>query len=59
MSVNVKVPLKEEEKGEWRTKEKSYGDRVQKHLLNQQTAFAIILVQCTQRLQDKMHNNDK
>jgi hypothetical protein len=59
IKINVKVPLTEEEKGEWKTSEKAYGERVQKHLLNQQKAFAIILGQCTQRLQDKMHNNDK
>jgi hypothetical protein len=40
-----------------RTK-KAYGERVQKHLLNQQKAFAIILGQCMQRLKDKMHDND-
>ena len=39
--------------------QKIISERVQKHLLNQQKAFAIILGQCTQRLQDKMHNNDK
>ena len=40
-------------------KQKAYGKRVQKHLLNQQKAFAIILGKCTQNLQDKMHYNDK
>jgi hypothetical protein len=55
----VRVPLTKEEKGEWKTNEKSYGERVQKHLLNQQKAFAIILGKCMQRLQDKMHNDDK
>ena len=39
--------------------EKAYGERVQKHLLNQQKAFAIILGQCMQRLQDKMYDDDK
>ena len=50
MSVNVKVPLTEEEKGEWRKSKKTYGEHVQKHMLNQQKDFAIILGQCTQRL---------
>ena len=59
MSVAVKVPLTKEEKGEWKTNEKAYGEHVQKQLLNQQKAFAIILGQCTQRLQDKMHDDDK
>jgi hypothetical protein len=59
ISVNVRVPLTEEEKGEWKTNEKAYGERVQKHLLNQKKAFAIILGQCTQCLQDKMHVDDK
>ena len=59
IKINVKVPLTEEEKGDWKTSKKAYGERVQKHLLNQQTAFAIILGQCMQRLQDKMHDDDK
>ena len=59
ISVDVRVPLTKEEKGEWKTNEKAYNERVQKHLLNQQKAFAIILGQCTQRLQDKMHDDDK
>jgi hypothetical protein len=59
ISVDIKVPLIKEEKGEWRTNKKAYGDRVQKHFLNQQKAFVIILGQCTQRLQDKMHDDDK
>jgi hypothetical protein len=58
-NIDVKVPLTKKEKGEWKTNKKAYGERVQKHLLNQQTAFAIILGQCTQRLQDKMHNDAK
>lgn len=56
---DVKVPLTEEEKGEWRQKEKAYGERVTKHGLNQQKAFAVIIGQCTQRLQDKMHDDPK
>ena len=36
---------------------KSYGERINKHLQNQQKAYAIILGQCTQRLQDKMHDD--
>ena len=55
----VKVPLTEEEKGKWRQKEKAYGERVTKHGLNQQKAFAVIIGQCTQRLQDKMHDDPK
>ena len=55
--VDIKVPLDDEEKGEWRLNEKTYGDRVNKHTLNQQKAFAIIIGQCTQRLQDKMHDD--
>ena len=58
-NIDVKVPLTKEEKGEWKTNEKSYNERVQKHFLNQQKAFAIIIRQCTQRLQDKVHNYDK
>ena len=59
MSVAVKAPLTKEEKGEWKTNKKAYGERVQKHLLNQKKAFAIILGQCTQCLHNKMHNNNK
>ena len=53
----VKVPLTEEEKSKWWQKEKAYGDRVSKHTLNQQNAFAIIIGQCMQCPQDKMHDN--
>ena len=49
--VNVKV--------EWRLSEKAYRDRVNKYTLNQQKAFAIIIGQCIQWLQDKMHDNAK
>ena len=59
ITVDVRGPLTKEEKEEWKTNEKAYGECVQKHLLDQQKAFAIILGQCTQRLQDKMHNGDK
>ena len=59
IKIDIKVPLTKEEKGEWKTSKKAYGEHVQKHLLNQQKAFAIIPGQCTQRLQDKMHNDDK
>ncbi len=56
-STDVELPLTEEEKGEWRQSQKAYGDRVAKHILNQQKAFAIIIRQCTQRLQDKLHDD--
>jgi hypothetical protein len=46
--VDIKVPLDNEEKGEWQLSEKAYGDRVNKHSLNRQKAFAIIIRQCTQ-----------
>ena len=59
LGEEVKVPLNEEERGEWRQKEKAYGERVTKHGLNQQKAFAVIIGQCTQRLQDKMHDDPK
>ena len=52
----VKVPLTEEEKGKWRQKEKAYRERVTKHGLNQQKAFAVIIGQCMQRLQDKIQD---
>jgi hypothetical protein len=58
-SIKIKVPLNNEEKDKWKTSKKAYAECVQKHLLNQQKAFAIIIGQCTQRLQDKMHDNDK
>jgi hypothetical protein len=57
ISVNIRVPLNNEEKGKWKTSKRAYSERVQKHLLNQQKAFAIIIGQCTQHLQDKIHNN--
>ncbi len=55
--MDVKVPLDDEEKGEWRLSEKTFGNRVNKPTLNQQKAFAIIIGQCTQQLQDKMRDN--
>ena len=56
-TIEVELPLTEEEKGEWRQNQKAYGERVNKHILNQQKAFAIIIGQCTQRLQDKLHDD--
>ena len=53
----VEIPMTEEEKGEWRQSMKAYGDRCTKHVQNQQKAFAIIIGQCTQRLQDKLHDD--
>jgi len=53
LQSNIELPLTEEEKGEWRQNQKACGERLTKHLLNQQKAFAIIIGQCTQRLQDK------
>ncbi len=55
--VDIKVPLDDEEKGEWRLSEKAYRDRVNKHSLNLQKAIAIIIGQFTQQLQDKMHDD--
>ena len=55
--TKVKLQLTEEEKGEWRQSQKTYSDRVNKHLLNQQKAYGIIIGQCTQHLQDKLHDN--
>ena len=57
LSADVELPLSEEEKAEWRQQQKAYGERVQKHILNQQKAFAIIIGQFTQRLQDKLHDD--
>jgi hypothetical protein len=56
-STEVSLPLSEEEKGEWRNSQKAYSDRVTKHQSNQQKAYAVIIGQCTQRLQDKMHDD--
>ncbi|MGL6130279.1 MAG: hypothetical protein ACRCZ9_01525, partial [Fusobacteriaceae bacterium] len=58
-SIAIKVPLTEDEKGEWRINEKAYSERLNKHITNQQKAFAIIIGQCTQRLQDKMHDDQQ
>jgi len=55
----VELPLTDEEKGEWRQNQKAHGEWVQKHLLNQQKSFAIIIGQCTQRLQDKLHEDSQ
>ena len=56
MNTDIKLPLTEEEWGEWRQSQKVYGNRVNKHLLNQKKASGIIIGQCTQHLQDKLHN---
>lgn len=55
--TEIELPLTEQEKGEWRPNQKACGEREAKHLLNQQKAFAIIIGQCTQRLQDKLHDD--
>ncbi len=47
----------DEEKGKWRQYQKACRDRKTKHLLNQQKAFAIIIGQCMQHLQDKLHDD--
>jgi hypothetical protein len=57
LNADVELPLSEEEKAEWRQQQKAYGERVTKHIANQQKAFAIIIGQCTQRLQDKLHED--
>jgi hypothetical protein len=57
LATDVELPLTEEEKGEWWNNQKAYAERINKHLLNRQKAFAIIIGQCTQRLQDKLHDD--
>jgi hypothetical protein len=59
IKADVELPLTDEEKGEWRQRQKAHGEQAQKHLLNQQKAFAIIIGQCTQRLQDKLHKDSQ
>ena len=55
--MDVSVPLEDAESAEYKRAEKAYGDRLNKHQLNQQKAFALIVGQCTQRLQEKLHND--
>jgi hypothetical protein len=55
--MDVTVPLDDAESVEYKRAEKAYGDRLNKHQLNQQKAFALIVGQCTQKLQEKMHND--
>ena len=55
INSDLELPLTDKEKGEWRQNQKAHGERVQTHLLNQQKVFAIIIGQCTQQLQDKLH----
>ena len=57
--MDVSVPLEDAESVEYKRAEKAYGDRLNKHQLNQQKAFALIVGQCTQRLQEKLHNDPK
>jgi hypothetical protein len=52
-----KVLLDEREKGEWRSSKKNYGERVTNLNLSHQKAFAVIIGQCIQLLQDKMHDD--
>jgi hypothetical protein len=56
LNAEIDLPLSKEEKGEWRQEQKACGKRGTKHLLNQQKALGIIVGQCTQRLQDKLHD---
>ena len=51
-AIKVKAPLNDEERGEWKISKKTYGECIQKHLLNQQWSVHSCL-------QDKMHNNEK
>ena len=55
LNNDVELPLTEEEKGEWRQNQKAFSERVTKHLLNQQKAFAIIIGQCTQGQDAVLH----
>ena len=57
--MDVSVPLDDAESVEYKRAEKAYGDRLNKHQLNQQKAFALIVGQCTQKLQEKLHNDPK
>ncbi len=59
LTADTDLPMSEEEKAEWRLNQKASGDRASKHLLNQQKAFAVIIGQCTQRLQDKLHEDEQ
>ncbi len=45
--LSSNIGLWREEKGEYRQNQKACGERVMKHLLNQQEAFAIINGQCS------------
>ena len=47
INASMELPLTKEEKGEWQQNQKAYGEQINKHLLNQQKAFAIIIGQCT------------
>ena len=57
IASDVEVPLSKEEKGEWRQEQKTCGDRATKHVQHQQKAYATIIGQCTQHLQDKLHDD--
>jgi hypothetical protein len=59
LNADVEVPLSEEEKAAWRHEQKTCRERDTRHLLNQQKAFAVIIGQCTQCLQDKLHDNSQ
>ncbi len=57
--MDITVPLDDAESVEYKRAEKAYGERLNKHQLNQQKTFALIIGQCTQRLQEKLHNDPK
>jgi len=38
-SIEIKIPLNNEEKGKWKTTKKAYAECVQKHLVNQQKSI--------------------
>ena len=58
-TADINLPMTDEEKAEWRMSQKLAEERASKHLVNQQKAFALIVGQCTQRLQDKLHEDSQ
>jgi len=54
LTLDVVVPLNEIEKADWKKAKDFHNQQVTKHHTSQQKAFAVIIGQCTTRLQDKM-----
>lgn len=57
LRAEINLPMTNKEKAQWQLNQKVLWDQATKHLLNQQKVSAIIIRQCTQRLQDTLYED--